>query len=107
LSRSIIVDQCAERQIPLSNPSSLTLYPNPNTGKFGIRINTDLYTRFSVKIFNNLGQLVRTQEISNVFFGQVVNMDMSSLPAGTFHLLFVNDEVAPVESRTISMVIYK
>jgi hypothetical protein len=107
LSRSIIVDQCAERQIPLSNPASLTLYPNPNTGKFGIRINTDLYTRFSVKIFNNLGQLVRTQEISNVFFGQVVNMDMSSLPAGTFHLLFVNDEVTPVESRTISMVIYK
>jgi hypothetical protein len=107
LSRSIIVDQCAERQIPLSNPSSLTLYPNPNTGKFGIRINTDLYTRFSVKIFNNLGQLVRTQEISNVFFGQVVNMDMSSLPAGTFHLLFVNDYLPPFESRTISMVIYK
>jgi hypothetical protein len=85
----------------------LTLYPNPNTGKFGIRINTDLYTRFSVKIFNNLGQLVRTQEISNAYYGQVVNMDMSSLPAGTFHLLFVNDEVTPVESRTISMVIYK
>ncbi|MBM3915490.1 MAG: T9SS type A sorting domain-containing protein [Sphingomonadales bacterium] len=107
LSRSIIVDQCAERQIPLPNPASLTLYPNPNTGKFGIRINTDLYTRLSIKVYNNLGQLIRKQEISNVFYGQVVNFDMSSLPAGTFHLLFVNDEVAPAVSRTISMVIYK
>ncbi|MFM8591294.1 MAG: T9SS type A sorting domain-containing protein, partial [Sphingomonadales bacterium] len=107
LSRSIIVEQCAERQIPLPNPASLTLYPNPNTGKFGIRINTDLYTRLSIKVYNNLGQLVRKQEISNVFYGQVVNFDMSSLPAGTFHLLFVNDEVAPAVSRTISMVIYK
>ncbi|MBM3158822.1 MAG: T9SS type A sorting domain-containing protein [Bacteroidetes bacterium] len=107
LSRSIIVEQCAERQIPLPNSASLTLYPNPNTGKFGIRINTDLYNRFSIKVYNNLGQLVRKQEISNVFYGQVVNLDMSSLPAGTFHLLFVNDEVAPAVSRTISMVIYK
>ncbi|MBM3412878.1 MAG: T9SS type A sorting domain-containing protein, partial [Bacteroidetes bacterium] len=106
-SSSIIVEQCAERQIPLSNPASLNLYPNPNTGKFGIRVNTDLYTRFSIKVYNNLGQLVRTQEISNAYFGQVVNVDMSSLPSGTFHLLIVNDEVAPVESRTISMVIYK
>jgi len=106
-SSSIIIEQCAERQIPLSNPASLNLYPNPNTGKFGIRINTDLYTRFSIKVYNNQGQLVGTQEISNAYFGQVVNVDMSSLPSGTFHLLIVNDEVAPAESRTISMVIYK
>lgn len=107
LSRSIIVDQCAERQIPLENPGSLTLYPNPNTGRFGIRVNTDLYTRFAVKVFNGLGQLVRTQDVANVYYGQVLNMDLSRLPAGTYHLLVVNDEQAPAVSRTINMVIYK
>lgn len=106
-TRTIIVDQCAERQIPLANPASLTLYPNPNTGLFGVRVNTDLYTRFSVKVYNNIGQLIRTLEISNVYYGQVVNMDMTQLPAGTYHLLFVNDEQSPAESRTISMVVYK
>lgn len=106
-TRTIIVDQCAERQIPLQNPASLTLYPNPNTGLFGVRVNTDLYSRFSVKVYNNIGQLIRTLEMSNVYYGQVVNMDMTQLPAGTYHLLFVNDEQAPVVSRTISMVVYK
>lgn len=107
VSRTIIVDQCAERQIPLENPASLTLYPNPNTGRFGVRVNTDLYTKFNVKVFNSLGQIVRTQDVANVFFGQVLNMDLSRLPAGTYHLLFINDEQTPVVSRTINMVIYK
>ena len=106
-TRTIIVDQCAERQIPLQNPASLTLYPNPNTGLFGVRVNTDLYTRFAVKVYNNIGQLIRTVEMNNVYYGQVVNMDMTQLPAGTYHLLFVNDEQSPVVSRTISMVVYK
>jgi hypothetical protein len=106
-TRTIIVDQCAERQIPLSNPTSLTLYPNPNTGLFGVRVNTDLYTRFSVKVYNSYGQMIRTVEMNNVYFGQVVNMDMTQLPAGTYHLLFVNDEQSPAVSRTISMVVYK
>lgn len=107
LSSNIIVDQCAERQIPLENPASLTLYPNPNTGRFGLRVNTDLYSRFGVKVYNNVGQLVRTQDINNVFFGQVLNMDLSRLPAGTYHLLVINDEQTPVVTRTINMVIYK
>ncbi|MFZ9695457.1 MAG: T9SS type A sorting domain-containing protein, partial [Chitinophagaceae bacterium] len=107
LSSNIIVDQCAERQIPLENPASLTLYPNPNTGRFGLRVNTDLYSRFGVKVYNNVGQLVRTQNINNVFFGQVLNMDLSRLPAGTYHLLVINDEQTPVVTRTINMVIYK
>ena len=106
-TRSIIVDQCAERQIPLQNPASLTLYPNPNTGLFGVRVNTDLYTRFSVKVYNNIGQLIKTLEMSSVYYGQIVNMDMTQLPAGTYHMLFVNDEQSPAVSRTISMVVYK
>lgn len=107
LSRSIIVDQCAERQIPLENPASLTLYPNPNTGRFGLRVNTDLYSRFGVKVYNNIGQLVRTQDVANVNYGQVKDMDLSRLPAGTYHLLIINDEQTPAVTRTINMVIYK
>ena len=107
LSRVIIVEQCAERQIPLDNPASLTLFPNPNTGRFGIRVNTDLYTKFNVRIYNNLGQLIRTQQIAGVFFGQVVQMDLTQLPNGTYHLLFSNDEKGETISRTISMAIYK
>jgi hypothetical protein len=103
----IIVEQCAERQIPLDNPASLTLFPNPNTGRFGIRVNTDLYTKLNVRIYNNLGQLIRTQQIAGVFFAQVVQMDLTQLPNGTYHLLISNDEKGETISRTISMAIYK
>ena len=72
-----------------------------------MRVNTDLYSKFNVKVFNSLGQLIRTQDVANVFYGQVLNMDLSRLPAGTYHVLFINDEQTPVVSRTINMVIYK
>ena len=107
LSRIIIVEQCAERQIPLDNSASLTLFPNPNTGRFGVRVNTDLYTKFGVRIFNNLGQLIRTQQVAGVFFGQVIPMDLTQLPNGTYHLLFSNDERGETITRTITMAIYK
>lgn len=106
-NRVIIVEQCAERQIPLDNPSSLTLFPNPNTGRFGVRVNTDLYTKFGLRVYNNLGQLIRTQQIAGVFFGQVISMDMSQLPNGTYHLSFSNDERGATVTRTISVAIYK
>lgn len=106
-SRIIIVEQCAERQIPLDNTASLTLFPNPNTGRFGVRVNTDLYTKFGLRIFNNLGQLIRTQQVAGVFFGQVISMDMTQLPNGTYHLLFSNDERGETITRTITMAIYK
>jgi hypothetical protein len=107
LSRIIIVEQCAERQVPLDNSASLTLFPNPNTGRFGVRVNTDLYTKFGVRIFNNLGQLIRTQQVAGVFFGQVIPMDLTQLPNGTYHLLFSNDERGETITRTITMAIYK
>lgn len=107
LVRTIVIDQCAERQIPLTNPNSLTLYPNPNNGRFGVKVNTDLYTNFSVKVYNNSGQLVRTEVLASVYYGQVVQMDLSRLPSGAYHLLFVNSDETPAISRTINMVIYK
>jgi hypothetical protein len=106
-SRIIIVEQCAERQIQLDNPASLTLFPNPNTGRFGVRVNTDLYTKFGLRVYNNLGQLIRTQQVTGVFFGQVIAMDMTQLPNGTYHLMFSNDERGETVTRTISMAIYK
>jgi hypothetical protein len=51
--------------------------------------------------------LIRTQQIAGVFFGQVVQMDLTQLPNGTYHLLFSNDEKGETISRTISMAIYK
>ena len=105
-SRVILVNECAERHITLDKYSSVTVYPNPNNGVFNIRVNSDLYSRLTIRIYNATGQLVKTQLSSGVTYGSVVGVDMSSLAGGTYHLYLSNDQNGFVK-RSSSFVVFK
>jgi hypothetical protein len=106
-TKIIQVGRCAERELTLEQEGSLTLYPNPNNGRFSIRVNTDLYTKLGLRIYDNQGRLIKTEAIGSVYYGRLLPMDLSLLPSGSYHLFFTNDELETVSKRTISIAIYK
>ena len=105
-SRVILVNECAERHVTLDKYSSVTVYPNPNNGVFNIRVNSDLYSKLTIRIYNATGQLVKTQLSSGITYGSVVGVDMSSLSGGTYHLYLSNDQNGFVK-RSSSFVVFK
>lgn len=96
LSAGVVVTvPCKQQQLTSSN--SFTLYPNPNSGTFGISSSEDL-TGSQVAIINLLGQKV----FENKFLvGNTI--DASFLPSGYYILTLTTGE----GSRTVSFEIDK
>ncbi len=105
LSTVIGVNECPERHIPLSRYPAIIVYPNPNGGLFNIRVNTDLYTRLGMKVFNNKGQLLKTRQFTGVGYGSVLPVDLSFVPNGTYQLYIYNDENGDFTGKGISVII--
>lgn len=105
-ARTILVNACTERHITLDKYSSVTVYPNPNNGAFRIRLNSDLYSKLNVRIYNANGQLVKAQVNAGLTYGSVVSIDLGTLPGGVYHLYLSNDENGFVK-RSSSFVVYR
>jgi hypothetical protein len=89
LSASIQVNACPERHVLLSNVNSLIIYPNPNNGRFNIRIRTDLYTKLDLKVYNSEGQLIRTQSFTGLLYNSIFPVDLSNAAGGLYELFFI------------------
>ncbi|MCB9055448.1 MAG: M36 family metallopeptidase [Chitinophagales bacterium] len=104
-SISMAVNECAERHVPLDKYPALVIYPNPSTGKFQIKVNTDLYSRLGVNVYNSRGQLMQTRQFSGIGYGSILPMDISALASGGYHLYIYNDE-SDFISKGLSIVLY-
>ncbi|MDZ4796413.1 MAG: zinc-dependent metalloprotease family protein [Bacteroidota bacterium] len=89
-TRTILVNECAERHLRLQDFPATIIYPNPNIGDFNIRLNTDLYTTIDVKLFNSLGKLVKQQVATGLSYGSVIAVNTNNLPNGIYHLYLTN-----------------
>ena len=92
VSATILVNECAERHRLLSNKLALTVYPIPNNGQFSMRLNSDLYTNLSMKVFGSDGRLYRTMAFPGLSFGSVIPVNLTSLISGTYYLYIYNSE---------------
>jgi hypothetical protein len=107
VSRSILVNECVERHLRLPDFQAVFIYPNPNNGHFSIRMNTDLYTRLGVRIFNSMGQLVKAQVIQGATYGAVLPISLpTSAPSGVYRLYLYNDEHG-FDKRAASIIVYR
>lgn len=106
-TRTIQVSECAERHLTLEQDISLTLYPNPSNGRFNIRLNTDLYSKLNIKVYNNSGQLVKSEVATGLTYGKLIQFDISNQPGGGYHLFITNGETGKLSMRGISIVVYK
>ncbi|MBL7732244.1 MAG: T9SS type A sorting domain-containing protein, partial [Chitinophagaceae bacterium] len=106
-TRTIRVNECAERHLTLSQEYSITVYPNPNRGRFNIRLNTDLYNRLNVAVYNSLGQQVKSQVFAGLSYGSVIRVNLDNFPAGTYHLLLSEEDTGKTDRRSEKLVVYK
>ncbi|MCX6316691.1 MAG: hypothetical protein NTW29_05345 [Bacteroidetes bacterium] len=108
VSRTITVNECGERHLSLEQFPAVVIYPSPNNGRFSIRLNTDLYSVLGMKVYNGLGQMVRSQSFSGLGYGSIIPVDLGNVPSGTYHLFLYNDERGgKVAKKGASIVVYK
>jgi len=105
-SAPVTVNECGERHLLLNAFTAVYVYPNPNNGRFSIRLNTDLYSRLGLKVFAADGKLVKEQNVSGVGYGSVIPVDISQMPSGTYQLYIYNDEGKFI-SKGVSIIVYR
>lgn len=102
----LAVNACTERDLLLNWFTAVYVYPNPNNGRFSIRLNTTLYSRIGVKVFAADGKLVKAQTFTGVGYGSVMPVDISQMPSGTYEVYIYNDEDKFI-SKAVSIVVYR
>ncbi|MEN8224000.1 MAG: GEVED domain-containing protein [Bacteroidota bacterium] len=74
------------------NGSSLHIYPNPNKGEFNIELNTAKSQRINLKIFNNKGIEVYSEDNISIQNSWNKTMNLSHLTSGVYYVSFINEE---------------
>lgn len=107
------VISCPERALTLRN-NGVTIYPNPNNGRFNIRLNTNLYNYLMVRIFNANGNLVNGNIVGasvtsptyyNLMFNRVIPIDISYMPAGVYHVNVLYDDGVRTDQATFNIIV--
>jgi subtilisin-like proprotein convertase family protein len=100
------VEDCPERLILLRD-DAVILFPNPNNGRFFIRINSTLYNYLGMSVYTTAGQLVRTQNFNGLVFGRVIPIDLTNLPGATYMVKFFYNSGVRTSEKTFKVVVGK
>ncbi len=100
------VETCPERTRFLWGDGIL-LYPNPNNGKFFLKINSDLYTQINMKIFANNGTQIAYRIISGIRFGREIPINITHLAAGIYHVKIYSEDPVGKAQKTFHIIIGK
>jgi hypothetical protein len=98
------VEDCPERTVRLTD-NAVILYPNPNNGRFNIRINSTLYNYLGMRVYNAQGQLIKIQQFGGLVYGRVIPIDLTHLPGGTYMVKFYYDDGARSSDKTFKVLI--
>ena len=92
-------------RLRLLRDNAVLLYPNPTNGNFNIRINSILYNYLNMRVYNAAGNIVNTRNYTGLVYGQVVPVDLSHLPSGTYMVRFFYDDGARTAEKVFPLVI--
>ena len=76
-----------------------SIMPNPNTGVFRFKIDSNPPGKFEIQFINVLGQVIETRNINNSSVNQIEQFDVSHLSKGIYHFVITTDKFR--ESRKI------
>lgn len=100
-----VVD-CPERIRQLDD-NAIILFPNPNNGRFNIRINSVLYNFLGMNVYNTAGQLLHRQTFNGLTYGRVIPIDLNFLPAGPYMVKFFYDDGIRTSEKTFPVIIQR
>ena len=98
------VIDCPER-IRQLDENAVILFPNPNTGRFSLRINSTLYNYLGMSVHNTAGQLLHRQTFNGLSYGRVIPVDISYLPAGPYMVKVFYDDGIRTSEKTFTVII--
>lgn len=101
---TVRVEDCPERLRELDE-NAVILFPNPNNGRFNIRINSDLYNYLGMKVYTTDGRLVKTQSFGGLIYGRVIPIDLTNLPAAAYMVKFFYDNGVRTNEKTFTVVV--
>lgn len=97
---SIFVDVCTDAQVPVSG-LEFSVYPNPNNGKFILKIENCDYAELTIELVTIDGKIVYNKMISNLSGQVVTEIDMCEMANGTFFLRLISKDHAVVVKRVL------
>ena len=100
------VIDCPER-IRQLDENAVILFPNPNTGRFSLRINSTLYNYLGMSVHNTAGQLLHRQTFNGLSYGRVIPVDISYLPAGPYMVKVFYDDGIRTSEKTFTVIIQR
>jgi hypothetical protein len=100
----IFVQDCPERARLLSHDAAI-VYPNPNTGRFNIKINSTLYNYLGMRVYNEGGSLVKMMNFNGLIYGRVIPVNLSDLPAGIYMVRLYYDDGVRTSEKTFRVVV--
>ena len=106
-SFNVKVEDCGERVRRLKQDNGVIVFPNPNNGRFYFKVNSTLYNTLGMKVYNTLGETVRTNYYNGLVYGRVVQVDLTSLPNGTYIVKFYYDDGIRTSEKSFKIVIQK
>jgi len=84
------------------NPFDLSVYPIPSDGNFNISFNAESSENYTLNLYNELGQIVLTKEITNQAGSQNVSVGLENPSAGLYNLIISNGKVETYKKIVIN-----
>ena len=81
--------------------ASIRIAPNPNDGTFRLFVNMETAKDLELTIFDNVGQIIQTQSLSNVK-GQNIDFDLSRYANGVYNIR-ISDGQSIISKRIVKM----
>jgi subtilisin-like proprotein convertase family protein len=100
------VEDCPER-IRLLSDNAVILFPNPNNGRFNIKMNSVLYNFLGMRVYTTSGQLVHTRVYNGLVYGRVLPIDLSHLPSAAYMVKFTYDDGIRTSEKTFPVIIQR
>ncbi|MFC2111390.1 LamG-like jellyroll fold domain-containing protein, partial [Bacteroidota bacterium] len=77
----------------LHKNTELNVYPNPNTGKFTIAINSETYNKIGIQVLNSIGSIVYSMNKIEITESPLKQVDLGEMPKGIYFVRLFNEDI--------------